>query len=59
MIVIKFRVALGFVLFLFVSFNAAIDIQNLVPGGVMLTLQNLKCVTLVWRWDSWQKPDEP
>lgn len=45
--------------FVFVGFNAVIDIQNLVPGGAMLTLQYLKCVTLVWRWDNRQKPGKP
>lgn len=51
-----FGVVLGFV---FVSFNAVIDIQNLVSGGAMLTLQYLRCVTLVWRWDNRQKPGKP
>lgn len=51
-----FGVVWGFV---FVSFNAVIDIQNLVSGGAMLTLQYLRCVTLVWRWDNRQKPGKP
>ena len=36
----------------FFFFNVAIDRYNLVPGSEVVTLQNLKCVPLVWGQDN-------